>query len=927
MHTLNGPKLSLVVLFNVFALYVVMYSFAAGAQQLPQMSPEQLQILLGSRPSQQLQGQVRTQQFDQEKSQALEPERNSRTYPSYQEPIYRPGQQVVPFFSEEEETFRIEGRPTITLSPVESDYLSRFDVKLRQFGYRLFAGDSSGQPTIGSIENDYVVGRGDRLYISLRGQLNTSYTVDVDSEGRIILPDLDPIFISGSTLGDVKQLINDKINEEYLETKAYVSLGSIRSITVLVTGEVARPGRQRVSALSSLLDAVIAAGGIERTGTLRNVELRRNGQVFPVDLYDLLLGSGSSYRKRLQEGDVIRVPPLGPTVAVSGKIKRPAIYELKQGATGMRLRTLLAISGGTLRPRGNVYELWKTDNAGHQIAEEVQNTNILVTDGQLLKVSPRADVTTNIVTLTGHVHREISRPIASAPTVGQLLKDSALLARDPYPLLGVILRNAGPSRIPTRIPFNLAAALAGGQGPRLQGGDQVIVFSQEDIYFLNEPVVQGVLQDPDFALRAQQQCPALRLAANLGKSSGFLKFLGSAIPGKLDSAQAAEKQRTFDGERPMGANLPADVSQGRPDNSAPSINHQVQCPDIFQEYPRIFTYLLEQSAILMEGVQNPGVYPLSKGTGLGTAIQVAGGLRRGVDLGNVELSREVVQNRMNRVKRERLQLADRHFNRVRLNPGDVVRFNMMYSDRSQGFITLSGQFVRPGRYSISRGETLLDVIRRAGGITPQAYPYGAVFTRQSIKEQTQQGFERTAREMQTALVTLASAGGNNGLTGEAALGLRELIGTLRETEAPGRMVVEADPAALAVQPHKNILLERGDALYMPKRPSTVTVSGAVLNPSSLPFESGTGPRSYIMKAGGFQRFADKERVFLVLPDGQARPVQISSWNYRPMQIPPGSTVVVPLNMQPYRGWTITKDLTSIFSNLAVSLASINAISN
>ena len=236
-----------------------------------------------------------------------------------------------------------------------------------------------------------------------------------------------------------------------------------------------------------------------------------------------------------------------------------------------------------------------------------------------------------------------------------------------------------------------------------------------------------------------------------------------------------------------------------------------------------------------------------------------------------------------------------------------------------------------GTYDIRRGERLSELLARAGGLTAQAYPYGAVFTRESVRQRQQEGFQRTARELETSLIQVAAG---QAVAGSRAANLdvggainagQALAGTLREARAAGRMVVEANPVVLASRPQLDVLLEPGDLVVVPKRPNEVTVVGAVLNPGSLQFASGWRASQYVLAAGGEQRFADASRAFVVLPNGQSVPAGLGSWQAGGPPIPPGSLVVVPQDPSPYETWGFIRDLASVLGQISISSAALAVI--
>ena len=205
--------------------------------------------------------------------------------------------------------------------------------ELKPFGYDLFAGEPmSFMPSeISAIPDSYIVGRGDEFQINLYGKENQLYDVEVDREGRLAIPDLSPVLVAGLSFSEVKELITAKISQEIIGVKAFVSLGRLRSMRVMVLGEVFKPGAYTVSSLSSLSHALFIAGGISEIGSLRNIQLKRAGQtITTLDYYDLLIHGDNRNDVMLKPGDVVFVPAVGKQVSISGLVKRPAIFELKQ---------------------------------------------------------------------------------------------------------------------------------------------------------------------------------------------------------------------------------------------------------------------------------------------------------------------------------------------------------------------------------------------------------------------------------------------------------------------------------------------------------------------------------------------------------------------------------------------------------------------
>ena len=205
-------------------------------------------------------------------------------------------------------------------------------------------------------------------------------------------------------------------------------------------------------------------------------------------------------------------------------------------------------------------------------------------------------------------------------------------------------------------------------------------------------------------------------------------------------------------------------------------------------------------------------------------------------------------------------------------------------------VTLAGEFARPGDYTVRRGERLSELIKRAGGLTEVAFPYGAVFTRERVRRAEEAALRRAASEVDAALAALTS---RTGTDETRTVAMARMAARLRATQPLGRVVIEADPTLLHVRPDLDTVLEPGDRLFVPRRPNYVTVGGGVQNPIAVRFQPGMTAADYVRKTGGFQATADDSRVFVVLPNGEAHQVGASLWNHQPLHVPPGSTILVP----------------------------------
>lgn len=792
--------------------------------------------------------------------------------------------------------------PEDPLSSAEAFFAARLDPPpLRQFGYETFRGGGDGATQgFGALPDDYILGPDDEVILAFRGRARQTLTLRIGRDGTLLLPDLAPIAAAGRSLRDLRGQLEAIATRDLGGSEVFISIGQVRQMRIFIAGEVLHPGFQPLNALSTVLDALSAAGGVRKTGSLRAIRIEGPRGRRVVDLYTVIADAPGDADLSLREGDRIIVPPVGGTVAVAGDVARPAIYELPARQASAPLGDLLALAGGTIRQGGNRLLVQQGDSAGRRSFAELA-PNSTVRRGDAVLVQPGADVVANTVRLMGHVAIPVTRAATggrNAQTLRGLISDRRLLRNDPYVRLGVVWRADRRTGQRNFVGFDLGRVLEGHANMALQEGDEVIVFARSDIVFLTSPAVQRALRGEAAEAPANGaaavDCPALTALALASRASTqrYAYVKGAGFP-ELGNAA---------------------------------------CPQVYLDYPDLPSFLLDQSVVLTGEARVPGVFPITDNTGLDQVIAAAGGLSDAADLRVVEFAREPPDTGgAIPLTRTRLDLSSRNFAAVRLSPHDTIRIPRSFGDRDTGPVMLVGEFLRPGSYDIRRGERLSEIIARAGGLTPQAYPYGTVFTRASVRERQQEGFARTARELETSLIQVASGQAVAGSRatradlGSAISAGRELANSLREARAAGRMVVEANPVLLAARPELDVLLEPGDIIAMPKRPNEVTVVGSILNPGSLQFRSGWRASDYVRASGGTQRFADPSRAFIVLPNGQSTAAGLSAWQQGGPPIPPGSLVVVPQDPSPYETWGFVRDLTQVLGQISVSAAALAVI--
>lgn len=394
------------------------------------------------------------------------------------------------------------------------------------FGRDLFAGPPSTFAPVGDLPPaaDYVVGAGDELVIRGWGQVELDVRATVSREGTIHLPRVGAVSVAGLRYQALEPRLRAAVGRLYKDFELSASIGRLRSIQVFVVGQAARPGVYTVSALSTLVNALFASGGPAPTGSMRRIELRRGDALVGVlDLYDLLLRGDKSRDLRLQSGDVIFVPPIGPQAAVAGRVKVPAIYELGGGPT--TLGDLLGYAGGpTTTADAGAIHLERLDAAEGRVVRELPfGPAALATPargGDVVRLRTLSQKFSNAVTLRGSVAFPVRTEWRPGLTVSGLIPDRGVLIPEGYWERVAARANAAPPQgprggaaerlhtevenlvdevnwdyavverldrstlEPVLLPFNLRRALVDRDPAHdlaLQAGDVVTVFSQRDL--------------------------------------------------------------------------------------------------------------------------------------------------------------------------------------------------------------------------------------------------------------------------------------------------------------------------------------------------------------------------------------------------------------------------------------------------------------
>jgi protein involved in polysaccharide export with SLBB domain len=511
---------------------------------------------------------------------------------------------------------------------------------LEPFGYELFrnAPSTFAPATDIPVPVDYVIGPGDTVNVQLFGNQNAEYFLTVSRDGTINFPEIGPLTVAGLSFDDVRNLINERVGEQMIGVNASTTLGELRSINVLLLGDVVRPGSYTVSSLATMTNALFAGGGIADIGSLRRIELKRDGEtVATLDLYDLLLSGDTSADERLRQNDAIFVPPVGATVAVDGEVRRPAIYELDGEAT---IGDLIELAGG-LRANANRSAV-KLERIvpGRGIAVSdidflgAAGASASVQDGDVLRVEPNLDQLEGTVRLAGNVQREGLYQWSPGMTVSDLLPGPELV-RPLSDLNYVLIRRETQANVDIDVlSVDLEAVWEGRPGAAdllLESLVMVFVFHLETG---RQQFIGPLVEELEAQAGPDELRPVVTVAGQIRDSGSYPLEPGMRVSdllraggGLADGAYVEEAELTrylvIDGERRVTDLVDVDLAGLLAGDSSAD---PVLSPYDYLSIRSISSWG-EQEAVRLTGeFLFPGTYPIRRGETLTSVLERAGGL-------------------------------------------------------------------------------------------------------------------------------------------------------------------------------------------------------------------------------------------------------------------------------------------------------------
>jgi protein involved in polysaccharide export with SLBB domain len=479
-------------------------------------------------------------------------------YPSETAQPVKPADKTLPEKQTEKQTDKPTEKPTVPPrteepappSPIESSFLTSEipgtpTRTLLQFGYHLFALPSMRPVLEAPVGPDYVLGPGDTLIINIWGMIEQNLKLPVDREGKIFLPKVGPLSLWGLTLEEAKILIEQQLSRYFTKFQLSISMGSLRTIKVFILGEALRPGAYDLSAVSTLSNALFAAGGPSKIGTLRHIQhIRKNQKIGEIDIYDLLLRGDKSHDARMESGDVIFIPSIGSAVGISGNVKRPAIYELTEKEN---LPDLIQMAGG-ITPLAYLQRVQIERIKEHRekiltdidLTKTGEGTSLQapLENGDLVKIFAIHERIRNVIFVEGFVRHPGEYSYQEGMKVSSLLTDEELLP-EAYLNKAEVVR-LRPDFSQEIIPFSiqkLKEGLAGEDIPLL-ARDRIVISSE----FRTAPSI--TLKGEFFRPGSYAIAPGEKLSSIIRRAGGFTQnaYLPGAIFIRKKVAEGEQKE-------------------------------------------------------------------------------------------------------------------------------------------------------------------------------------------------------------------------------------------------------------------------------------------------------------------------------------------------------------------------------------------------
>ncbi len=755
--------------------------------------------------------------------------------------------------------------------------------ELPYFGYDLFANiPASFEPTaVGPIDPGYLIGPGDMLRLYLWGEVELQYQLEVDQQGNVFIPTAGQFFVSGIQYKDLADRMTAFLSKHYegLKTEPStifldVSLSKLKPIRIFVLGEVPRPGGYNISSFATVFNALYAVGGPTTLGSLREIRvIRNNKEIAKVDIYDYLLKGRLIGDVRLQNNDVIFIPARKKSVAVQGEVLRPAIYELKENEN---FQSLLQFAGGVkatgyagraqieriipFNQRQNFGPEREVVDVDLSVYVNDKNKDFTISDGDKITIFPILNILYNYVTISGSVRRPGNYQINNQTYLNDIIEISEGIWPDTYLDRAEIIRtNLDSTR--SFLTIDLKKALGGDpeHNLKLQQWDEIRIYSKYELVERRSVSIAGFVRKPVTI----EYADSLTLYDLVFRAGGLLDpyYTAQAFMLRGDLIRINPDGRTT-------RIIPFDLTKLM---SEPEYNMPLRRGDLVNIYKVDVTKVINEFVSINGEVKAPTTLALSTNMTVEDAILQAGGfgekalrtiayVNRVIPSGytgdSISVTYEIPLDMT-------LGISSRDTTKFILKHKDIISIRRNPNVEDQRLVSVTGQFRFPGNYVLeSREEKLSSILKKAGGLSSEAFANGFSLTR----------------------------GGN-------------------------RVVLDLVSLIEDGDDEQDIILKSGDVLFIPTKPNVVNVTGGVNNPGLFNYNEGFTVGDYIDRAGGLAEDADY--ILYTMPNGEINKVGLGLFSSNPDAME-GSTINVVLAPKIVESddkgptvWEITRDTLGI----------------
>lgn len=630
---------------------------------------------------------------------------------------------------------------------------------------------------------NYDIGIGDQILINIWGNSQNNYQLTVNTNGQVLIPDVGPVYIAGSTFQDAENKIIQRLTSIYSDmggsnpqTFAQVNMGQLRSIQVNLLGEVSTPGTYTLPVTATVFNGLYLSGGPNNIGSFRNIKIIRNNNIYKtIDIYKFLVDADPSENILLKDDDIIFIPAAEKRVEVIGEFKRNGLFELKEGEM---LSDLIRFAGGfTENSYQSKTQIYRKTQRGFQISDVAFNqlASTPLINGDEIRNKQILSTFENRVTISGAVYRPGEYEWNQGLTLYELIMKADSILPDAFQNRGIITR-LNPDLTTSAIAFSLGEIIAGKTNIELFPEDMILIKSH-------------------FELREQ----------------------------------------------------PIFVINGE--------------------------------------VLSPGTFSWADNLTLGDAIFLAGGFTEGADSTYIEVARRLTYEKAANLSDTLGQIIIVNMSRnlnigsndasFQLKPYDQVSVRQAPNFRKGKTAYITGEVVYAGAYAVNnKQQRISDLLKMAGGVTPQAYINGATL-------------QRFTEELGIELV---------------AIDLGQII------RNPGS---EAD-----------LYLNNGDRVFIPEFMQTVKITGSIQNPYSITYQTGKSAKYYIDRSGGFNSDAHKQKTYVRYANGTTNVTKGFIIKRYP-DVEPGSQIIVPQKPEKNAGdtgkWLA---IASTLASIALSTATV-----